>query len=873
MPVSTIILPASTNSANELAELQNLRLLTELNPHPILQFDALGHQFYANEAARQLLAPLPAHERLAATEQLRTALQPGSTHILTIAGRHFRGQSVAAFVSAGSRTLYLVETTEQVRAEHLLAEQRSFIEQILDTAPSCIYVRNAAGEIVFENRVTTKVRLLTSHLHPTHARPATPQQQAEVALYQTSDAHVLATGQQLTTEAPLTFASGEERWYRVVKSLLVRPDGERQVLCVGTDMTAQRVAMRGLEQREKQYRDLMTHSQALIFTHALDGRLLSVNPAGAALMGRSADALPGVHIAEGALPAYRPQVLEYLEQIPITGGQQGVMALAQPAGQPPRYVLYHAHLVREESQEPYVIGYGQDITERIEAERLLKQAKNAAETAVRTRENFLANMSHEIRTPLNGVLGMAGQLARTSLDSRQQEFLGTIRSAGQHLLHVLNDVLDMAKISAGKLELDSQPFNLCDSMFECLQPLVAQAQEKGIRVEGTRLSESCPHPWVLSDAYRLNQILLNLVANAIKFTAPGGSITIMGKQLAETETDLTVRFSVSDTGIGIAPDKQDVVFEGFTQAYADTTRRYGGTGLGLSISRALVEQLGGTLRLSSELGKGSTFAFVLTLPKAPAASRVLPKAPYDTGALRGRRVLVVEDNEINRTVARLLLEDWGLEVTEAVDGLAGVEQVRQNCPFDVVLMDVQLPGLNGLDATAAIRALPDQLRSQMPIVALTANAFQADRDRCLAAGMQACLSKPFEEEEVYRTLVRVLPAARSYDLTRLHQMARGREDFVLKIIQSFLRNMPGSLANLRVAMDSTNWNEVAKITHHIKPSLESLGVVGVADDVRLLEGAPLDNQAALRAAATRLLAQVQQALLELPDELASKSRR
>jgi signal transduction histidine kinase/DNA-binding NarL/FixJ family response regulator len=515
-----------------------------------------------------------------------------------------------------------------------------------------------------------------------------------------------------------------------------------------------------------------------------------------------------------------------------------------------------------------VLGVSTDITDRLLAEQKMEQAKQAAEAAVLARENFLANMSHEMRTPLNGVLGMASQLARTPLTARQQEFLRTIRHSGQHLLGVINDVLDMAKITSGKLELDESAFNLCDSMYEALQPLMAQAQEKGLRFSGTRLNTTCAHPWVLGDALRLNQILLNLVTNAIKFTAPGGSITVVGEQLAETDTTVTVRFSVEDSGIGIAPEKQELIFEGFTQAYADTARRFGGTGLGLSISRALVAQLGGALTLCSVPGQGSTFAFVLTLPKAPAVLAPPIADAYDTGALRGRRVLVVEDNEINRTVARLLLEGWGMEVEEAEDGLMGVTRVREEAPYDLILMDIQMPGLNGLDATAAIRALSDPTRANCPIVALTANAFRADCDRYLAAGMADCLAKPFDEEEVYHTLVRVLPPPTpAYDLTKLRTLARGREAFVVKIIRSFLQNMPGSLAELMAATTAGQWPEAAKIVHHIKPSLESLGIREVEAAVLLLEQAQPAAHALLPAAVMQLTSQVQQALDTLPREL------
>ncbi|RZK53260.1 MAG: response regulator, partial [Hymenobacter sp.] len=492
-------------------------------------------------------------------------------------------------------------------------------------------------------------------------------------------------------------------------------------------------------------------------------------------------------------------------QVLATGEQlETAVSVTLATGEQRHFCTVKRLLVRPDGTRQ-VLSVSTDITDRLRTERELTQAKHAAEAAVRARENFLANMSHEMRTPLNGVLGMTGQLAKTALTPRQQEFVHTIRHSGQHLLRIINDVLDMAKITSGRLEMEEAAFDLCDSMADALRPLVAQAQEKGIQVVGTRLRTTCSHPWVLGDSMRLNQILMNLVANAVKFTAPGGRIAVAGEQLRETATTLTVRFSVEDNGIGIAPDKQELIFEGFTQAYADTARRFGGTGLGLSISRALVEQLGGALTLSSAPGEGSTFAFVLTLPKADAPAAAAPADAYDTGALRGRRVLVVEDNEINRTVARLLLEGWGVVVEEAENGTIGVARVRQEAPFDVVLMDIQMPGLNGVDATAAIRALPDAARANCPIVALTANAFKADCDRYLATGMDACLAKPFDEEGMYHALVRLLPpaAAPAYDLTKLRTLARGREAFVVKIIRSFLQNMPGSLAELATATAAT----------------------------------------------------------------------
>lgn len=864
IPPASALAAADQSPADLLASLRALANLSEQNPNPIIRLAANGRQLYANPAALALRQGLSRAEQVRVRQQLRAAAHPNPAAplpIIEVGQRHFLLQKAAIVPPEGSVTLYLAETTARVLAERQLAEQQNLLSEILDATPSLIFVRDAQHQLVFENRATTQMR---HRLGYSEAADLTPQQLTEWQEYFSTDAQVLTTGQELTRETSTTLASGEVRHFCTIKRLLVRPDGARQVLVLSNDITEEKLATDALGQREKQYRDLMMHSQALICTHDLAGKVLTANPAAAELLGRPLALLPSLSLRELVDPAYRASFEDYLRGFAGSSNQRGTMAL--PGG---RYLLFDNHLVREEGQPPYVIGYGQDITERVLAERALRRAKIAAEAAVQARENFLANISHEIRTPLNGVLGMAGQLNKTALDARQQDFVRTIRHAGQHLLHVINDVLDMAKISSGKMEFEAVAFNLCDSMGEALRPLVAQANEKGLHFAGTPLRTTCTYPWVLGDPHRLNQILLNLVSNAIKFTEPGGRIVVIGEQLSETATTLTVRFTVEDSGIGISPDKQDLIFEGFTQAYSDTTRRFGGTGLGLSISRALVEQLGGQLTLSSEPGRGSTFAFVLTLPKAAApGAAAQPLDAYDTGALRGRRLLVVEDNEINRTVARLLFEGWGALVDEAEDGHAGVARVRDAPePYDVVLMDIQLPGLNGLDATAAIRALPDPARAGLPIVALTANAFRADRERYLAAGMNATLAKPFEEEEVYRTLVQQLPAppTHAYDLSKLRTLARGREEFVVKIINSFLRNIPGSLAQLHAAAAAGHWPEAAKITHHIKPSLESVGVPGVASAVQQLEAAT--DLPRLPAAAAHLASQVQRALAALPQEL------
>jgi len=660
---------------------------------------------------------------------------------------------------------------------------------------------------------------------------------------------------------------------RYFNTCLVPNAAEDYVSIYMVEVTDLKNIQHALIDREKRYRDLQYYTQAIICTHSLDGTLLSANPALTTLLGYSEPELVGRNVASVMPEQDKPIFADYLQLIGAEGERQGVQRVRARHSEKLHHLLYHSVLVRE-ADEPYVIVHSHEISERVEAEKALRHAKRAAEDAARARTNFLANMSHEIRTPLNGVLGIAARLDKTALNHQQHELVGIIRSSGQHLLTVINDVLDIAKITSGKLELNVESFNLCDSMGQAVQPLALQAAEKGIRFAGTPLRDSCSYPWVLGDAHRLNQILINLVSNAIKFTPTGGQVTVVGEMLAETDELLTVEFRVTDTGIGIAPEKLEHIFENFTQAYTDTSRHFGGTGLGLSISKALVEQMGGTLTVTSTPRQGSTFAFQITLPRA-TATPAGPVAEYDTGALRHRRMLLVEDNEINRVVARLLLEEWGIELDEAEDGPAALLRFEQQT-YDLVLMDIQLPGMNGMEVTAAIRQHPDPTRAAVPIVALTANAFLSDTEQYLAAGMNDCVAKPFEEMLLFEKLVRLLtPAAPPqplYDLTQLRALARGKQAFVQTLVRSFLKNVPATLDELQTAAATGNWPDMARLVHHIKPNLVSFGIsraTPLLDELDTMRNAatPAVDLARAKALVAELAELLRQVLQALPAEL------
>ncbi len=508
-----------------------------------------------------------------------------------------------------------------------------------------------------------------------------------------------------------------------------------------------------------------------------------------------------------------------------------------------------------------VVIVARDVTEQKIISNQLNEAKAAAELAteiaeealikaegatriavdsVKAKQQFLSNMSHEIRTPMNAIIGFTKVVLKTDLTAKQQEYLQAIKTSGDALIVLINDILDLAKVDSGKMSFEKTPFKMAKSIAAMMHLFDIKSQEKNVLLL-KEYDTSIPEI-VIGDPVRLHQIILNLVSNAVKFTIQG-KIIVSVKLVEETDKDVIVEFAVSDTGIGIIESKIESIFENFQQASSGTSRIYGGTGLGLAIVKQLVEGQNGTINVTSVINEGSTFSFRLPFQKTNANVETPEEIFALDTDLKNINVLVVEDIALNQLLMRTLLDDFGFNCDIAANGKIAIEKLRLK-QYDIILMDLQMPIMNGFETTEYIRKT---LNSDIPIVALTADVTTVDLDKCKEVGMNDYVSKPVDERLLYSKIIGILKKmdqnsqeiitdkieinTKCTDLNYLMQRTKSNPKLMSEMISLYLEQTPPLIESMRTSFDQKDWGTLYATVHKMIPSFS---IVGIHQDFELI---------------------------------------
>jgi len=884
------------------------------------------------------------------------------------------------------------DVTRNKTIESTFESQRNFYEQILNNIPADIAVFSSDHRYMFANPMAIGNPDLRKWVIGKNDEEYCKYTNRPLSIADTRNKifnSVKESRTQVEWEERLNRADGKAEYHLRKMYPVLDNNGEVEIVIgYGVDITERKKIEDHIKLSEKRYREIFSYSQAWICTHDMQGNILTINPAACKILDYKEDKLIGQSIDSLMPEKVRTLFSEsYLKKIMTEGKAEGIMSILNRAGKT-IYLLYQNYLLNEQGSEPYVIGFAQNITERIFAEEALKRseekyrgiienmnlgmmemdneeriiyanqrfcnmsgytleeliskkatdlflegsnlkitrnqlskrqfgitksyelaiktksgdskwwltsaaplfnpdqtmkgtigihlditeqkrleeqlkdAKADADRSTKSKDIFLTNMSHEIRTPLNAIMGLGKLLGKSILNTQQKQYLTGIASASENLLGIINDLLDFSKIEAGKITIENISFNLGAACDQVISILTHKAEEKGL-VLTSELDERIS-PILIGDPYRINQVFMNMLSNAIKFTEKG-SIYLKAFLLEEAEGWQKILVIIEDTGVGIKEEYLGSIFDKFTQEDETVVRKFGGTGLGMSITKQIIELMGGSITVNSKKNVGTTISLIFNFKIG--TSRVIEKKKTiknETSTISGKKILLVEDNNLNRLLAYTILTEYGAIVAEAENGLEAIEMMK-NDTFDLVLMDIQMPVMDGIKATKIIRK---EINNTIPILALTANAIKGKENQFLEAGMDDFIYKPYNEINLVNPISKWLnkntdapdptlsptpapmviehipqlaeavapppPVNTSlFDLSKLEKI--GSEDFVIRMLKLFVNEVPPSVINVKKAYKIGDFETIKYLIHRMRPSIQNLGISQLKDEIVQIE--------------------------------------
>lgn len=619
-----------------------------------------------------------------------------------------------------------------------------------------------------------------------------------------------------------------------------------------TEISKRKNAEQEIALREEKYRNIIENMELGMIETDLEGKIINTYDTFCSMLGYTKDEILGKHTSDLLYDNSNKQLIK-IQNDKRSDGSFGVheVQLMHKNGEKVWMIVSAAQILDPAGDIYGSVEIHFDITHRKKIEADLVQARELAERSLKSKDLFLANMSHEIRTPMNAIIGMSRLMEDTPLTNDQIDYQKAIQSSSEGLLVIINDILDMSKISAGKFTVEEIDFELDPLLDHLVKSLSFRADEKDIYL---RIHK---HPsinrFLKGDPTRLNQVLVNLTGNAIKFTQKGG-VDIKIDLIESLEGKDIVEFAVQDSGIGIEEDRLHKIFDSFTQEDVSTSRRFGGTGLGLTISRELVKAFGGDLSVASVKNEGSTFSFILEMEHGEIIQKQEKSKDTDKD-LSSMSILLVEDNEINRFLATTVLTRWNAKVDTAVNGLEAIEKVNQT-NYNIILMDMQMPEMDGIEATQEIR---NTLKLDLPIIALTANAIKGEKEKCLEAGMDGYVSKPFSPDELYEKIVELthfdlseasevlaMGESAAYSLERLSMLCAGDSSSLKKTINIFLNQFEKAIDMMNESIQNEDYSTINRLAHKMKPDFDLFEIDELKENLRAIEkNAKLKNKEAL----------------------------
>ena len=627
-------------------------------------------------------------------------------------------------------------------------------------------------------------------------------------------------------------------------------EGEKYYCGFIKDISERKINEEILKLQEEKYRNIIANMNLGLLEVDLEDTIIYANQSFCDMSAYSLAELKGKKAAELFVVEHHKQIISQKNELRKTHESDGYeLEVKNKNGENRWWFVSGAPNYNDRGQLVGSIGIHLDISDHKLLEKELAKAKSIAEAAAKAKELFLANMSHEIRTPLNVIIGMIRQLTKESLTADQHFYINQSASSAKHLLTILNNVLDVAKIESGDMEILENGFSPSALLYNVHSIMYSQAIEKNLKFKLNASPDL--KPVLIGDDTRLRQVFINLVGNSIKFTQ-AGSIMLNAEVVSETDTHQTILFEVVDTGIGMSEEFITRIFDKFSQEQNESNRRYEGTGLGMTISNDLIRLMGGNLKVDSIKSVGTTFKFELNFRIGKPEQLVSNNQQIQQNIFKSCKALLVEDNEMNRFIAIQSLDFLGFETTEAENGKIAIELASKNS-YDIILMDIQMPVMDGAEATEYIR---EQLNLKTPIIALTANAFKHDIELYLNKGMNDFITKPYDEQDFFRKIDHVLSlhkfklgnttndqnkeeemktTNKLYNLMQLEQMSRGNNSFVTKMISIFINQTKENIAIMENGIATSNFDEVKRIAHKIRPSIGQMGILSLKNQARTIE--------------------------------------